>query len=181
MTPHFFQNKTQSFTVWGHTPTAPLSSSCRVSPTTTCFQSPETHACLCALWGFAFSKKYLATLGVSCAMQDLHCSMRTLSCHVWALVPWPGIEPELPALGLGVLATGPPGKYLHRFSTQSFLLCHKTVPHVFIFLNSSQKLPFWLVLLTKWASLVAQLVKNLPVTQETLVWFLGQEDPLGKG
>ena len=30
-------------------------------------------------------------------------------------------------------------------------------------------------------SLVAQLVKNLPAVQETLVWFLGQEDPLEKG
>ena len=32
-----------------------------------------------------------------------------------------------------------------------------------------------------WASLVAQLVKNLPATQETSVQFLGQEDPLEKG
>ena len=31
------------------------------------------------------------------------------------------------------------------------------------------------------ASLVAQLIKNLPVIQETLVSFLGQEDPLEKG
>ena len=31
------------------------------------------------------------------------------------------------------------------------------------------------------ASLVAQLVKNLPAMQETLVPFLGWEDPLGKG
>ena len=30
------------------------------------------------------------------------------------------------------------------------------------------------------ASLVAQLVKNLPAMQETLVRFLGQEDPLEK-
>ena len=30
------------------------------------------------------------------------------------------------------------------------------------------------------ASLVAQLVKNLPAVQETLVQFLGQEDPLKK-
>ena len=30
------------------------------------------------------------------------------------------------------------------------------------------------------ASLVAQSVKNLPVVQETLVQFLGQEDPLEK-
>ena len=29
--------------------------------------------------------------------------------------------------------------------------------------------------------LIAQLVKNLPAVQETLVRFLGQEDPLEKG
>ena len=33
----------------------------------------------------------------------------------------------------------------------------------------------------KWASLVAQLVKNPPAMQETPVQFLGQEDPLEKG
>ena len=32
-----------------------------------------------------------------------------------------------------------------------------------------------------WASLVAQIVKNLPAVQETWVQFLGQEDPLEKG
>ena len=32
-----------------------------------------------------------------------------------------------------------------------------------------------------WAFLVAQLVKNPPVMQETLVWFLDREDPLEKG
>ena len=32
-----------------------------------------------------------------------------------------------------------------------------------------------------WASLVTQLVKNLPAVQETPVCFLGQEDPLEKG
>ena len=31
------------------------------------------------------------------------------------------------------------------------------------------------------ASLIAQLVKNLPAMQETPVRFLGQEDPLEKG
>ena len=31
------------------------------------------------------------------------------------------------------------------------------------------------------ASLVAQLVKNPPAMQETLIQFLGQEDPLEKG
>ena len=32
-----------------------------------------------------------------------------------------------------------------------------------------------------WASLIAQLVKNPPAMQDTLVWFLSQEDPLEKG
>ena len=31
------------------------------------------------------------------------------------------------------------------------------------------------------ASLIAQLVKNVPAMQETLVPFLGREDPLEKG
>ena len=31
------------------------------------------------------------------------------------------------------------------------------------------------------ASLIAQLVKNLPAVQKTDVWFLGQADPLEKG
>ena len=34
---------------------------------------------------------------------------------------------------------------------------------------------------TVWASLIAQLVKNPPAFQETLVQFLGREDPLKKG
>ena len=33
----------------------------------------------------------------------------------------------------------------------------------------------------RWASLVAQLVKNPPAMQETPVRFLGHEDPLEKG
>ena len=32
-----------------------------------------------------------------------------------------------------------------------------------------------------WASLVAQLVKNLPIMQETRAQFPGWEDPLEKG
>ena len=32
-----------------------------------------------------------------------------------------------------------------------------------------------------WASLVAQLVKNPPALQETMVQFLGREGPLEKG
>ena len=32
----------------------------------------------------------------------------------------------------------------------------------------------------EWDSLVDQLVRNLPAVQETLVRFLGREDPLAK-
>ena len=34
---------------------------------------------------------------------------------------------------------------------------------------------------TMWASLLVQMVKNLPAMQETQVWSLGWEDPLEKG
>ena len=37
--------------------------------------------------------------------------------------------------------------------------------------------PYW----TLGASLVAQMVKDLPAMQKTQVWILGQEDPLEKG
>ena len=36
-------------------------------------------------------------------------------------------------------------------------------------------------MLNKWTSLMAQLVKNPPAMQETLVRFLGREDLLKKG
>ena len=41
-------------------------------------------------------------------------------------------------------------------------------------------LGLFLVPLEYWASLVAQMVKNLPAMQETWVWSLGLEDPLEK-
>ena len=40
---------------------------------------------------------------------------------------------------------------------------------------------FYLIQDLNLASLIAQLVKSLPAMQETLVRFLGQEDPLEKG
>ena len=73
--------------------------------------------------GSLFVFLYLVVLGLSCGSQDLgpwlqyagsffSCSMKTLSCGMWRLVPWPGIEHGPPALGARVLATGPPGKSL---------------------------------------------------------------------
>ena len=38
-----------------------------------------------------------------------------------------------------------------------------------------------LINIAEWASLIAQLVKNLPAMQETPVQFLGWGDPLEKG
>ena len=40
---------------------------------------------------------------------------------------------------------------------------------------------FQIIKCSSWASLVALLVKNLPAMQETLVQFLGREDPLEMG
>ena len=42
----------------------------------------------------------------------------------------------------------------------------------------SHSLHIYIALLVGWASLVAQMVKNLPAKQETLVQSLGWEDPL---
>ena len=38
----------------------------------------------------------------------------------------------------------------------------------------------WQKVYSKWASLIAQSVKNLPAMQKTRVQFLGREDPLEK-
>ena len=46
---------------------------------------------------------------------------------------------------------------------------------------SFHTLDFYSSLINRMVSLIAQLVKNPPATQETPVWFLGWEDPLEKG
>ena len=53
-----------------------------------------------ALFAFSFLKFYLVVPGLSCGTQEIFsCSMQTLSCGMWDLVPWPGIKPRPPALG----------------------------------------------------------------------------------
>ena len=47
--------------------------------------------------------------------------------------------------------------------------------------NNSRRFVFCLLPVNSWASLVAQMVKNLPAIQEIQVQSLGQEDPLEKG
>ena len=48
----------------------------------------------------------------------------------------------------------------------------RLIPLIVISIEKENKMP---------ASLAAQLVKNIPAMWETLVRFLGQEDPLEKG
>ena len=71
-----------------------------------------------------------------------------------------------------------------RFTALLYLMVHNCldlacrqlfwVPYSFFFFLKN-------IYLTIWASLVAQIRKNLPAMQETRVWSLAQEDPLEKG
>jgi len=51
------------------------------------------------------------------------------------------------------------------------------IQRIVSYLNKSS----FLKLMYNWASLIAQMVKNLPVMQETSIRSLGQDDPLEKG
>ena len=64
----------------------------------------------------------------------------------------------------------------------SYYPCWRPVGHILDGLFPDWLLFHWSICLSLWyqGSLVAQLVKNLPVIQETQVQFLGQEDPLEK-
>ena len=67
-------------------------------------------------------------LGLSSSLRGLwSCrGMRSLSCSMCDVIPWSGIEPGLRATGVGILATGPPGKpSLYCFSEIYFPPCHK--------------------------------------------------------
>jgi len=48
-------------------------------------------------------------------------------------------------------------------------------------LASRKELPFFKIKVLKLRTTLAQLVKNPPVMQETLLRFLGREDPLEEG
>ena len=50
-------------------------------------------------------------LDLSCGIRDLLAEAHEfLVCGMWNLVPWSEIKPGPPALEVGVLVTGPPGK-----------------------------------------------------------------------
>ena len=68
----------------------------------------NTGSPLCIHWTF-FKKKiiYLAVPGY------FRSSLWRLSCSMWDLVPWPGIDPGPQHWKRGMLATGPPWEFLH--------------------------------------------------------------------
>ena len=69
---------------------------------------------LCEVLFVAFRIFYLRW-----ACKIFSCSRRTLSCGTWGLVPWPGIEPGPPALGVQ--------------SVSHWTI--REVPHIYIFLK----------------------------------------------
>ena len=73
----------------------------------------------------SFKKSYLTALGVSC-------SMRALSCSMWNLVPWPGMESGPPALGAWSLyhwtTREGPSHFVWRLAYISLLLCLSNLP-----------------------------------------------------
>ena len=71
---------------------------------------------------------------------------------------------------------------LFRFGSICSPICVETCSTVFQFCTDVLGMVSnWSFYLCIWASLIAQLVKNPAVMQETLIGFLGQEDPLEKG
>ena len=107
-----------------------------------------------------------------------------LPCPPPKNLPNPGIEPRSPTLQVDSLLSEPPGK---PWNIEIFMILYFTLRSV-IWVNfcvwcevEVQIHSFTYGYPTVWASLVAQLVKNLPAMQEAMVQFLGPEDPPGKG
>ena len=101
------------------------------------------------------------------------------------LVLQSGVEPMSPGLEGKFLATGQPGKTLFPlFYIQLILYLwwwwEKSMQFgKQVYYRSGSLL--YASIYIKWASLVAQMVKNLPAMQETQVWSLDWEDLLEKG
>ena len=73
-------------------------------------------------------------------------------------------------------------KTLAKCSDASSKSCHLIIRMMLLFCKRGKTvLKKWInfFIFLNWASLIAQLVKNLPTTQETPVQFLGRENPLG--
>ena len=66
-------------------------------------------------------------------------------------------------------------------ATQSVEIPYRWVAKNLLVLEPSFVPSLLLIFISSWASLIAQLVKNLPAMQQTPVQFLGWEDLLEKG
>ena len=89
---------------------------------------------------------------------------------------WSGVPLLSPILYIVVYIWGFPGSSAGKEST-----CNAGDPGSIPGLGRSPGEVMGYALQYSWASLVAQLVKNLPAMQETLVQFLGWGDSLEKG
>ena len=84
--------------------------------------------------GKLFSFIFLKCIFIYLAVPRLGCSMQTLSCGMWNLVPRLGIEPVPMHWEHGVLAMGPSGKSLRgKYSEEVLKICP--------FLEQGQALP----------------------------------------
>ena len=79
----------------------------------------------------------------------------------------------------------PPPEDLHDPGMEPSTLASPALAGRFLTTSTTWDVPgvlqFNSILTLSWASLIAQLVKNLLAMQETLIQFLGWEDPLEKG
>ena len=87
-------------------------------------QHTEFFSALDSLFFYLCSCCLFSCADLSCSTQDLSSSLqiRTLSCGVRDLVPWPSIEPRPLHWEHGALATGPPGKSLSSVLKLFFLV-----------------------------------------------------------
>ena len=109
------------------------------------------------------------------------------------IFPTQGLNPSLLCLlywQVGSLPLVPPGKprFFVYFWLQHCSLWNLSSPTKYwiqVYSSEDPALNHWTTRgfprINIGASLIAQLVKNLPAMQETLVWFLGWEDLLEKG
>ena len=81
----------------------------RVPPLCTCFDIYPLFFNICFYLFIQLCQFLVAELRI------FSCGMKTLSCGLWYLVPWPEVEPRLPALGARSLSHWTPGKSLEIY------------------------------------------------------------------
>ena len=108
----------------------------------------------------------------------LETNLKTLSfyCNFTILIKLILITVLLPCISFNCMFGGFPDSSVGKEST-----CTEADPGLIPGLGRSTGEGIGYPLQYSWASILAQLVKNLPTMQETPVWFLGWEDPLEKG